>query len=112
MLAGLAIIGMTSDPLMKRLAVKHNDGKAKPEYRLPLLMWTGWTIPAGLFLYGWTTQYHVQWAVPLLGTLLVGIGLIMAFMCINTYLVDTYNRYAASAMAANTVSVTRDLATV
>jgi len=29
--------------------------------------------------------------------------MIAAFMCINTYLVDTYTLYAASALAANTV---------
>ncbi|KAI7220293.1 MFS general substrate transporter [Hortaea werneckii] len=103
MLLGLAILGKTSDPLMQSLARKHNDGKVKPEYRLPMLIYAGPTIPAGLFLYGWTAQYHIQWAVPLLGTLFVGIGLIAAFMCINTYLVDTFTIYAASAMAANTV---------
>lgn len=102
-LFGLAILGATSDPIMKRLARKHNDGKLKPEYRLPLLMYAGPTIPAGLFIYGWCTQYHVQWAAPIFGTLLVGIGLIAAFMCINTYLIDCYTRYAASAMAANTI---------
>ncbi|KAI7055598.1 hypothetical protein KC365_g17570 [Hortaea werneckii] len=85
------------------LARKHNDGKVKPEYRLPMLIYAGPNIPAGLFLYGWTAQYHIQWAVPLLGTLFVGIRLIAAFMCINTYLVDTFTIYAASAMAANTV---------
>ena len=46
---------------------------------------------------------QIQWAVPLFGTLIVGIGQIAAFMCINTYLVDTFTRYAASALAANTV---------
>ncbi|KAI7051116.1 MFS general substrate transporter [Hortaea werneckii] len=103
MLLGLAILGKASDPLMQYLARKHNDGKVKPEYRLPMLIYAGTTIPLGLFLYGWTAQYHIQWAVPLLGTLFVGIGLIAAFMCINTYLVDTFTIYAASAMAANTV---------
>lgn len=103
MLIGLAILGTQSDPIMKRLAKKYSDGKLKPEYRLPLLMYAGPFIPIGLFLYGWTTQYGVQWAVPLLGTLLVGVGMLAAFMCINTYLIDAYTRYAASAMAANTV---------
>ncbi|KAH9844481.1 Major Facilitator Superfamily [Teratosphaeria destructans] len=102
-LLGLAILGVTSDPIMKRLAAKHNEGKLKPEYRLSLLMYAGPSVPVGLFLYGWTAQYHVQYVVPLLGTLFVGIGLIAAFMCINTYLVDTFARYAASALAANTV---------
>ncbi|KAK4546145.1 hypothetical protein LTR36_002282 [Oleoguttula mirabilis] len=103
MLFGLAVLGKLSDPIMQRLAAKHNNGKIKPEYRLPMLIYAGPFIPAGLFLYGWAAQYQIQWAVPLLGTLLVGIGLIAAFMCINTYLVDTFARYAASAMAANTV---------
>ena len=102
-LIGLAILGKVSDPIMKRLAKKHNDGKVKPEYRLPMLMYAGPFIPIGLFIYGWTAQYQVQWAVPLFGTLLVGVGLIAAFMCINTYLVDAYARYAASALAANTI---------
>ncbi|EMC91426.1 hypothetical protein BAUCODRAFT_327165 [Baudoinia panamericana UAMH 10762] len=103
MLLGLLMLGVSIDPLMKRLANKHNDGKIKPEYRLPILMYTGWTIPFGLFLYGWTAQYEIHWAVPLLGTLFVGIGLIAAFMCVITYLVDSFGRYAASATAANTV---------
>ncbi|KAK5108074.1 hypothetical protein LTR62_008791 [Meristemomyces frigidus] len=106
-LIGLAVLGkirsIISDPIMKYLAKKHNGGKLKPEYRLPVLMYAGPTIPVGMFIYGWTTQYHIQWAVPLFGTLLVGMGLIAAFMCINTYLIDTYTRYAASAMAANTI---------
>lgn len=103
MLLGLAILGTQSDPIMKRLAAKHNGGTPKPEYRLPLLMYGAPFIPVGLFIYGWTAQYHIQWAVPLFGTLLVGVGLLAGFMCINTYLIDAYTRYAASALAANTV---------
>ena len=60
MLVGLAILGSTSDRLMQYLAKKHNDGKIKPEYRLPMLMYFGWTVPLGLFLYGWTAQYKVS----------------------------------------------------
>lgn len=103
MFIGLAVLGVASDPLMKKLAAKHNNGKVKPEYRLPLLMYAGVFTPIGLFIYGWTAQYHIQWAVPLFGTMLVGVGMLAAFMCINTYLVDAYTLYAASAMAANTV---------
>ena len=96
LLLGLVVLGTCSDRIMKALAKKHNGGKIKPEYRLPMLMYAGPFIPVGLFIYGWTAQNGVQWAVPLLGTGFVGIGLIAAFMCINTYLIDTYTRYAAS----------------
>lgn len=102
MIIGLVILGTISDPLIKRLSAK-NGGVMKPEYRLPPVMVLGFFIPVGLFIYGWTAQYHIQWAVPLLGTLFVGVGLIAAFMCVQTYLVDAFTIYAASALAANTV---------
>ena len=41
--------------------------------------------------------------VPLLGTGIIGFGLLMTFMPANTYLIDVFTTYAASAMAANTV---------
>ena len=82
MLIGLFIIGSSSDRLLKSLAAKHG-GELKPEYRLIPLMFTCWLIPIGLFLYGWTAQYHEQWAVPLLGTLFFGIGIITALICIQ-----------------------------
>lgn len=103
MFFGLGLMGAISDPWMKRLAAKHSGGKVRPEYRLPPLMYASPCLPIGLFIYGWTAQYGVHWIVPMIGTFFVGVALIAAFMCINTYLVDTYSRYAASAMAANTL---------
>ncbi|GAB7333003.1 hypothetical protein MBLNU13_g04698t1 [Cladosporium sp. NU13] len=101
---GLAALGYSSDRILKRLTEK-NGGKGKPEYRLPPLILGAPFIPAGLFVYGWTAQNasSVHWAVPLFGTLLVGIGMIAAFMAVNTYLIDAFTMYAASAMAANTI---------
>lgn len=102
MLLGLGVLGFSSDRIVKHLAAK-NNGVLKPEFRLPPLMYAGPLIPVGLFIYGWTAQYQTHWVVPLFGTLVVGVGLIAAFMCINTYLVDCFGVYAASAIAANTV---------
>jgi len=102
MLLGLAVLGATSDPLMKRLTAKHGGGM-KPEYRLPPLIVGGCFLPVGLFLYGWTAEKKVQWAVPLLGTLIVGVGLLTSFMCVQTYIVDAFTIHAASAVAAITV---------
>lgn len=56
-----------------------------------------------MFLYGWTADKHVYWFVPVLGTGMVGLGLLATFMPIQTYLVDAFTIYAASALAANTV---------
>lgn len=82
MFLGLFLIGGASDRLLKSKAKKH-DGELKPEYRLLPLLYTGWLCPVGLFIYGWTAAHHIQWAVPLFGTLLFGIGIISALVCIS-----------------------------
>ncbi|KAI5364045.1 Putative major facilitator superfamily, MFS transporter superfamily [Septoria linicola] len=102
MFIGLFLIGGASDKMLKAKAAK-NDGELKPEYRLLILMYTGWLVPCGLFVYGWTTEYRIQWAVPLFGTLLFGVGIIAALICIQQYVIDAYTLYAASATAAITV---------
>lgn len=56
-----------------------------------------------VFLYGWTADKHVFWIAPIIGTGMVGLGLLATFMPIQTYLVDAFTIYAASALAANTV---------
>lgn len=82
MLLGLVLIGGASDRLLKSKAAKHG-GELKPEYRLLPLMFVAWLVPAGLFIYGWTVQYRIQWAAPLFGTLLFGLGIIAALICIQ-----------------------------
>jgi hypothetical protein len=80
------------------------DGAAlQPESRLNSLLPAYCLIPIGLFIYGWTSQYKVHWIVPILATVLIGIGNIAVFMCISLYLIDAFAFYAASALAANTV---------
>jgi hypothetical protein len=109
-LMGLVITGATSDRILKSNARKDcppgtedKDLVYKPEYRLPPLFPASLLIPAGLFIYGWTAQYHVHYIVPIFGTLLIGIGNLGVFMSIQMYMVDAFTIFAASALAANTV---------
>ena len=100
MFVGLTLFGFLSDRILK---AKAGSGEMKPEYRLPLLFPGALAIPIGLFLYGWTAQYRVFWIAPIIGTSFVGLGLIGSFMPIQTYLVDSFPLYAASATAAATI---------
>jgi hypothetical protein len=61
-------------------------------------------MPIGLFIYGWSVQYDVNFIVPILGTLLRVMSLISVFMPTGTYLVGPFTSYTVSAMAANVVS--------
>lgn len=104
MMGGLFVYGMASDKLIQHLTKKYGVERPKPEYRLPLTIFASPFIPAGLFLYGWTAQYHVHWAAPLVGTSLVGFGFTIVLSSIANYMIDTFTIYAASAMSAITVS--------
>ncbi|KAK1993637.1 MFS general substrate transporter [Colletotrichum falcatum] len=103
MMIGLAVQQATGNRIMSKLAERHHSDKPKPEYRLPIMILGGLFIPSGLFIYGWTAQQRIQWAVPLLGTLVVGAGVSIINISVNLYLVDAYTVYAASALAASTV---------
>ncbi|KAJ7920163.1 MFS general substrate transporter [Mycena leptocephala] len=77
-----------------------NGGIGVPEMRLPLLMVSATTLPIGLLIYGWSVQAHAFWLVPDLGVFIFSIGIGANWTCIQTYLVDSYAIYAASAIAA------------
>ncbi|GME39463.1 Major facilitator superfamily protein [Neofusicoccum parvum] len=103
MFIGLVLVGQTSDRLICKLQA---SGKPiRPEDRLPVWLVgpAALCIPVGLFIYGWTTEKHTHWIVPMLGTLIVGVGLLSCMLCIQTYLVDAFTIHASSAMAANTL---------
>ena len=91
-----------SDKIYKRLK-KNNNDTGQPEFRVPLMFPGSLLAPVGLFIYGWGAQYHTHWIVPNIGAAIFAAGVIMGFQCIQTYLVDAYTRYAASAISAATV---------
>jgi multidrug resistance protein len=102
MFIGMAVLGIMSDRIIRQQQAK---GEIKPEHRLPLILTLPGAIalPIGVFIYGWTTQYHVHWIVPIMATGLIGVGNLTAMMTIQTYLVDAFTIHAASAIAASTV---------
>ncbi|KUJ18818.1 bicyclomycin resistance protein [Mollisia scopiformis] len=113
-LAGVGFFAWATDHVLKMRraaeeatasgeASEGHAGALLPEFRLKLLLPAYCLIPCGLFIYGWTAKYHVHWIVPILATVLIGIGNMAVFMCISLYLIDAFSIYAASALAANTV---------
>ncbi|KAF5964364.1 bikaverin cluster-efflux pump [Fusarium bulbicola] len=85
----------------KKLVANHF--KPVPEARLPPMMVGGFAFSAGLFLFGWTSVEHVSSPWPsIIGVFLTGVGFTTIFQSSLQYLVDTFTRYSASAIAANT----------
>ncbi|OCL04627.1 MFS general substrate transporter [Glonium stellatum] len=100
---GIIFVAKTNDATIIRLT-KANNNVYEPEMRLPTCVIFGILIPISFFWYGWTTEKHVHWIVPIIGLLPFGIGMMGIFGPIQTYLIDVFPTFAASAVAALTVS--------
>ena len=53
-------------------------------------------MPIGLFITGWTARADVHWIAPDIGIAVVGVGLIVNFQTIQTYVIDAFTLHAAS----------------
>lgn len=99
---GAQVGGQTIDRIYIYL-VKTRGGpekKGRPEFRIPSMYVSSFILPIGLFWYGWSAQAHSFWLMCDIGVAILCFGLILSYTCIQTYIVDSYGRYAASAMAA------------
>ena len=57
---------------------------------------------AGLFMFGWTSSKEIHWIAPCISLVMMGIGFFTIFQAALNYLIDTFQKYSASAIAANT----------
>lgn len=126
MALGIGVFGTLSDKLVtKNLAsgaAHRAEIRLTPYFTIP----AGIALPIGLFIYGWTIQYHVHWIVPMIGVVIFAFGLMGVMvrssplcvellssrisvtnavpqMCVQNYLLDVYPSAAASVTAAMTV---------
>ncbi|KAK5023609.1 hypothetical protein LTS07_009117 [Exophiala sideris] len=99
---GTQICAPINDRIYRRLK-KRNNNVGKPEFRVPLMVPGAALVPIGLFIYGWSAYEVTHWIVPNIGAAIFAAGTIMGFQCTQTYIVDAYSRYAASAVASAVV---------
>ncbi|KAK0636397.1 major facilitator superfamily domain-containing protein [Bombardia bombarda] len=95
------------DGVAPRLSDRHPT--KKPEYlRLPVACAGGPAFVVALLWLGWSARPEVHWVVPLLATIPYGFAYNMIFTSMINYVTDAYDIYAASALAA--CSMTRSIA--
>ncbi|KAL3441978.1 major facilitator superfamily domain-containing protein [Aspergillus insuetus] len=84
-------------------AQKRAGGFAPPEERLQPCMVSSITIPVGLFWFAWTNFASIHWIVSIIALVPFGFGLILIYLGIVNYLIDSYTIFAASALAAMSI---------
>ena len=85
-----------------KVSAKHG-GFAPPETRLPPSMVASICLPIGLFWFAWTNYPSIHWIVCIIGTCPFGFGMVLVFLSVFNYLIDSYTIFAASVLAANSV---------
>lgn len=102
-MTGLIAVAKLSDATVVRMTKTNND-VFEPEMRLPACIFFACFVPVSFFWYGWAADKQVFWLVPELGLVPFGIGMIGIFIPIQTYMIDSFPMFAASAVAALTAS--------
>lgn len=92
-----------TDRLYKHLKAKRADNRGLPEFRIPAMFVGSAIVPVGLFWYGWSVQARLHWIMPDAGIAIFSAGSIVCLQCMQAYIIDSYSRFAASAMAAAVV---------
>lgn len=85
-----------------RVQEKHG-GFAPPEARLTPTLVGSVFLPIGLFWFAWTNSPSIHWMASISAGVPFGFGMVLVFLSIMNYLIDSYTIFAASVLAANSV---------
>ncbi|KAI0464704.1 spermine transporter [Komagataella kurtzmanii] len=95
-----AFLALVTTPILESMYVKMcQRRKPTPEDRLVGAM-IGSPFPAiALFILGATSYKHIIWVGPASSGIAFGYGMVLIYYSLNNYIIDTYAKYAASALA-------------
>ncbi|KAF1812051.1 MFS general substrate transporter [Eremomyces bilateralis CBS 781.70] len=77
------------------------NGLGAPEHRLIPGLFSAFLVPAGLFIFAWTSSPSIHWVVSVIGVGIFTAGILIIIQCIFVYLPFSYPQYAASLFAGN-----------
>lgn len=105
MLVGVALNVYIFDPQYIKVSeqCQAEGRKTPPEARLPMACVGGILCPISLLCFAWTTYPWINWAASVCLIAPFGTGMVLVFLAAQSYLIDVYLKYAASALAANSL---------
>ncbi|KAH9478677.1 Major facilitator superfamily multidrug transporter NAG4 [Psilocybe cubensis] len=90
-------------PTQEKLYAKATASGSFPEARLYPMMVGAFFMPTALFMFAFTGAYPwVHWIAVCISGFVFGFAMILLYVSANSYIIDSYSDYAASAMAAKT----------
>lgn len=104
LIVGVNVSGFLNDRIYVALKARNEGGRGEPEFRIPTMVIGTALVPIGLLWWGWTGQAKLHWILPNIGSLLFAMGVYICSSCVSVYTIDTYGRFAASAISTNLVA--------
>ncbi|KAK9370950.1 major facilitator superfamily domain-containing protein [Lipomyces kononenkoae] len=96
-----AMLALVTTPLLEKLYTKTiSRRRPTPEDRLIGSMIGAPFVPIALFILGATSYKHIIWVGPSSAGLAFGYGMVLIYFSVNNYIIDSYEKCAASALAA------------
>ncbi|CAK9784646.1 putative polyamine transport protein specific for spermine [Cutaneotrichosporon oleaginosum] len=96
---GLAMLSM---PIQERIYARHCKNGPVPEARLYPMLIGAIVMPISLFVFAFTSYKGIHWIGPAVSGVMFGFSMLVIYISANSYIVDSYSNYAASAVAAKT----------
>ncbi|RKP26889.1 major facilitator superfamily domain-containing protein [Syncephalis pseudoplumigaleata] len=94
---GTVISGRYLDYLIAR--AKAQSKKPAAEVRLIALWPSAVLTPLGFLMYGWFIERNFHWSLPLFGSFIMSIGLMVSSTVVSVYLVDAFTAHSASVVS-------------
>lgn len=103
MLMAIGYVVVYVNPVYTKEVDKHGGVTAPPEARLPPSLVGAPLLVLGLAGFAATDSPSIFWFVPIMFGAPFGAGMVLIFLSLQNYLIDSYLIYAASVLAANSV---------
>lgn len=102
-LVGMVCALIYTFPENRRYAKKcaETTDRLAPEVRLPPSMVGSIALPIGLFWFAWTNSPSIHWMASIAAGAPFGFGMVLVFLSVFNYLIDSYTIFSASVLAAN-----------
>ncbi|KZM24427.1 uncharacterized protein EKO05_0001572 [Ascochyta rabiei] len=100
-LLAITYVILVDNKMYMRKVNESGKGYTTPEARLPMCLVGGIVLPIGLFWFAWTNSPDLPWAASVCAAIPFGFGMVLVFLSILNYLIDSYTIFAASVLAGN-----------
>ena len=102
-LTACALYVIYFDPIYQVAVRYHHPLLPPPEHRLHTTLYGAVLLPISFFWFSWTSFPSISYWAPMMAGFSLGAGIVLVYLGLFSYIIDTYLASAASALAATII---------